>query len=112
MLSLIEILESGGVGLGLSILGTYLHSRRKGAEALDAGLLDTISTRDSTIETLQTALKQPVISQHELYNRQRVRDWLAGADEAELGVLKFLVDHGESLSSQVYENNPQNGDRR
>ena len=109
MLSLAELLESAGVGLSLSILGTYLLSRRNGAEALDAGLRDTISVRESTIgtlkssiHTLQTLLKEPAVSKHELDARQRVRNLLAGANCTESNVLRFLIDHGESFNEDVY----------
>jgi hypothetical protein len=52
MLSLAEILESGGVGLGLSAIGTYLHSRRKGAESLDNGRHEQISVLAEQVKHL------------------------------------------------------------
>lgn len=40
MLSFFEAIESGAIGLGLSVAGTYLYSRRKGAESLDTAWHD------------------------------------------------------------------------
>jgi hypothetical protein len=96
----------------LTIILSYLYSRRKGAEALDTGLRERISARESTIETLnssietlQSALKQPAVTKHELDARPRVRDLLEGAERGEIDVLRFLIDHGDSLSDYVYASN-------
>lgn len=51
--SLFEVLESGAVGLVLSASGTYLYSRRKGAEALDSDWHRKVSERDAIIKELR-----------------------------------------------------------
>lgn len=57
MLSIGEALESGAIGLVLSVVGTYLHSRRKGAEAIDAERRTqtekAITERDAAIEQVK-----------------------------------------------------------
>jgi hypothetical protein len=88
MLSLAQFLESAGAGLILSILGTYLLSRRKGAEALDAELRSTSTALQYKVKELeQAAIIDPI--------RERrgndVHEWLADFSDDELNFIRWLV---------------------
>jgi hypothetical protein len=52
MLPIAEAVESGAIGLGLSLLGTYLYSIREGAESLDNDRHEQISVLAEQVTNL------------------------------------------------------------
>ena len=95
VLSLAELLESAGAGVTLSIIGTYLHSRRRGAESLDAALQNQVREHDAIIldnHKIIDALKKNPVQEHK---ENRVRDWLSELPDSQQQFIAWLVDHGE-----------------
>lgn len=98
MLSLGDAMESGAIGLFLSLSGTYLYSRRKGAEALDAERETEIRNRDTKIAEqegkIQALAKPP----------------RTGAEQHYYEIAKLaLARHGQEAMKILYEN--PRGDR-
>jgi hypothetical protein len=58
MISLGEAMESGAIGLLCSLSGTYLYSRRKGAEALDAERAADIRDKETKILEHQESIQR------------------------------------------------------
>jgi hypothetical protein len=100
-LSLAELLQGAGGGVLVSILATYLHSRRKGAEALDASFDQaleqankTIESRDRALQDLQKKRRTPA----EEHNYQLARRALEELGSDATAVLRHLRNH-ESLTA-------------
>lgn len=136
VLSLAEAIESGAIGLALSLSGTYLFSRRKGAEALDldwqcrtdraqadcnqamADLTKKLGEHSTTIEnqgkhiaSLATALEQerkPKRTAAEEHRRAAAKTALERVGEHGESVLRHLMTHGV-LSFGFYGPNPPSG---
>lgn len=131
VLSLLEVLESGGIGLFLSLGSTYLYSRRKGAEFLDTEWQNQIA-RDEEFLTQQKEqiavgaakikalsieveeLKKPKRTAFEEKEFQRIRGFLGDCDEDCIAVLRHLMRHGKMGKYQggAIENLPGLGCKR
>jgi hypothetical protein len=101
MLSPAEFLESAAIGILLSILGTYLLSRRKGAEVLDterARDLAKISAELEETATQNIALRAAASRKDPVdeFKEQEVRGWLESFPAEEIKVIRWLLHHGES----------------
>jgi hypothetical protein len=107
MLSFVEVIESGTVGLSLSLIGTYLYSRRKGAENLDAGLHQEIESHRSSAVGLQervnSLIERSKIDPIEEHKQQQVRSWLAVLQPQQQDFFGWLLSHGEVDSRLVSE---------
>ncbi len=106
MFSVAEILEGATGGLLVSIIGTYLHSRRKGAEVLDAALQKDIAQRDGVIvdrDKIVSALRD---AQPQRHKQQRVREWLNQMSARERTFIEWLLDHSEIEESLLAKNSP------
>jgi hypothetical protein len=110
VLPIAEAVKIGAIGLTLSLLGTYLYSRRKGAETLDAArhteLVRTSSElSDKTVEnlSLQTALsrKHPV----DEFRENQINQWFQKFNSEEIEVLKWLLHKSETVDRTC--KNPQ-----
>jgi hypothetical protein len=72
----------------LGLLLTYLYSRRKGAEALDAELRTTSGTLQARVRELeQAAIRDPINEQRD----NNVHEWLAAFSDDELSFTRWLV---------------------
>ena len=91
--SVAEAMKGGAIGLFLSVLGTYLYSRRKGAEALDAEHLQRIPELEKTIIELraqvEAAKRNP--GAERLYQETKLHVEKLGDDGRK--VLKCLLLH-------------------
>lgn len=104
MLSLAEAVESAAVGAGLSILLTYLHSRRNGAEALDAELRRNIENKDEIIRQNQLVIDAQRVRAAEKkrtpaqqYHYDQAKASLARLGPKAALILRYLKLHGEIL---------------
>lgn len=112
MLSLAEAVESGALGLFLSLTGTYLYSRRKGAEALDAERrsqvgeaidqvrqhADTIESQNQRIAVLSSDLteaKRPKRTAAEEHHFAIAKDAITRIGPAGVEVLRHLYRVGQ-----------------
>ena len=97
MLSLAEAMESGAIGLILSLSGTYLYSRRQGAENLDAELQEGLKQADSTIESQNSIiqdLRKPLRSPGGQQRYEEAVESLGRLDRNAIAVLRHLNKHG------------------
>ncbi len=123
MLSLFKAVESGILGLSISLIGTYLYSRRKGAESLDTGWQIEIARQEeiSKQQTEQIAagteqvkrlgaeiddLKKPKRNAFEEKTYQHYKTILARYGEYERGVLSTLKIHGKMIEKTAYRLHP------
>jgi hypothetical protein len=92
VISLADAIESGFVGLSLSLLGTYLYSRRKGAESLDATLHSKIDGCEKTISEQNRLLSKPDTAEE--YHRRTARGHFANLSDDAKAVLRLLWTRG------------------
>jgi len=100
MLSFSEVIESGLVGVVVTVAGTYLHSRRKGAEALDAQWGQKSGQQEAElagkrlqIKSLQAEvneLKIPKRTPRQVKDYEEVSAILKDADVKEITILDHL----------------------
>lgn len=100
MLSVFEIVMSGTVGLSTALVGTYLHSRRKGAEFLDTqwmlenGKMEThLAGKQTQIETLQTEvdeLRKPKLTSRQQQDIAELSEFIENADPKEIIMFEHL----------------------
>ena len=112
MLSLFEAVESGAVGLSLSVIGTYLYSRRKGAESLDTEWQEQIAREGERTKQQEeriaagaeqvkrlTAeidnLNKPRCTPFQEKEYQRIGGVVGDCDEDCIAVLRHLMRHGK-----------------
>jgi len=106
MLSPIELLEGAGGGVLLSIIGTYLHSRRKGAETLDYELQDHIKERDGMILSQNHTIGALRNNQPQKHRQQRVCEWLTQMSARQRVFIEWLLDHGDIEETLIAKNSP------
>jgi hypothetical protein len=131
MLSLFEAVESGAVGLSLSVIGTYLYSRRKGAESLDTEWQEQIAREGEKTKQQEeriasgaeqvkrlTAeidnLNKPRRTPFQEKEYQRIDGLIGKHDEDCRAVLRHLMRHGKMGKYQggAIENLPDGLDRK
>jgi len=97
MLSPAEFIGSGATGLSLSVLGTYLLSRRKGAETLDAAQrLEAVKAQEKIEEqqrALDEALRKPKRTRAEEHHYSAARASLEKLPTECAEVLRHLRLH-------------------
>jgi hypothetical protein len=117
MLTAIQALGSGVSGLSISLVGTYLHSRRKGAEAIDAIFRQELATRSAELtrqkeiiegqaRTIE-ALQKPVRSPAEAHRYAAARSSLDEIGPDSVTVLRHLRTHCTLKFSNVDPPAPQ-----
>ena len=89
MLSLAEAVESGAFGLIVSLTGTYLFSRRKGAEALDAQLHEELDKVNRAAE-----LGKHSRTNAEQYRYDKAKAAVTEIQEQGVLMLQHLQTHG------------------
>jgi len=92
MLSFGEAIESGAIGLGLSLAGTYLYSRRKGAEALDIQLQEDLDKARQSITELSKP--KPTRTNAEQYRYDEAKAAIVRIEEPGVRMLIHLQKHG------------------
>jgi hypothetical protein len=102
-----DTLESGGLALGLSIVGNYLIALWGGASSLDAGLQETIVDKEaelaqhkdkiSTLETAQ-ARKNP----YDEHLDRTIREALAKLDLKQQEFVRHLLDAHRMNNADVH----------
>ncbi|HEY4086987.1 MAG TPA: hypothetical protein VGM43_13660 [Bryobacteraceae bacterium] len=104
MLSVGDALESAGIGISLSVFGTYLYSRRKGAEALDeARAVEELRLRQEIAETkiradteasnLRSALATATSDRAKDHHYQQVKPLIHNLSPNGMIVLRHLWAH-------------------
>lgn len=95
MLTIAEAVESGVLGVFLSVVGTYLFSRHKGAEALDADKTEQLAKAQQHSEE-QTAQIRALTSKHpeDEYKENQVGEWLKDFNILHIEVLRWLLHNG------------------
>ena len=108
----------------MSMLGTYLYSRRKGAESLDLDWQKEVKDKDEIIITEREnskrlnseveELKKPKRTQFQENEYQRIKYLLGNDDEDCLAVLRHLMRHGKMSKYQggAIDNLPNGLDQR
>jgi hypothetical protein len=97
MLTFAEAMEGGAVGLVLSLSGTYLYSRKQGAENLDAELQGKLNQADSTIESQNSIiqdLRKPLRSPGGQQRYEEAVESLGRLGRNAVTVLRHLNKHG------------------
>lgn len=92
--NLLDTLFIGVCGFALSLLGTYVIARRKGAETLDARQRAEIERLEGENKTLQTKPYDAAIMAH-------TGDLFRRIAQEERDLLKFLLIHGESVEGEI-----------
>jgi hypothetical protein len=90
----------------LTILLSYLHSRRKGAEALDLALQNEITQRDGVIADRNQAISVLQEITPQKHKEQRVREWINQMSPRQREFIEWLLDHGEIEESLMAKNAP------
>jgi hypothetical protein len=104
LLSLSEVVQTGAVGFSLSLIGTYLYSRHKGAESLDAQRQEQFKQTEEALTAEKQITKRLAEEVEELRKPKRtafqeeeyarIKTLIESYDEHHLLVLRHLLRHG------------------
>ena len=94
MISIVEAIESGAIGLVLSTCGTYLYSRRKGAESLDA-------EQSKQMEQLAAENAQLKIKPYDLFIAASAKEKHDRTSAAGKALLRLLLEQEEIEESRI-----------
>jgi hypothetical protein len=111
MISAFEALESGAVGLTLSLVGTYLYSRRKGAESLDAEWQGRVRQEEQQTAAERETLRRltaeiadrnrPKRTDSEERDYQVIKSIIEKCSDDEKDVLRHLKRHGKMIENHM-----------
>jgi len=90
----------------LTIILSYLYSRRKGAEALDLALQNDITQRDGVIAERNQAISALREITPQKHREQRVSEWIDQMSAQQRAFIEWLLDHGEIDVTLMAKNSP------
>ena len=108
MVNLDETITNAVVGLAMALVGTYLIALRSGAQAIDTGLQNEISQRDSSIGELNLDVQQKALAIQKLnekpkrtaseeYHFNLAKDAIERYGEPARVVLRHLHNQGKMI---------------